>query len=58
MMMVIYMAMLKYIAIPAELKEKFLLSIKERKGVYGGVIMESTIEAIEQWISQPELVED
>jgi len=52
------MAMPKYIAIPPELKEKFLLNIKERKGIYGGVILESTVEAIELWISHPELVED
>lgn len=52
------MSKLKYIAVPADLKEKFLLSIKERKGVYGGVILESTIEAIELWISHPDLIED
>lgn len=52
------MTMPKYIPIPQYLKKKFLSTIKERKGVYGGVIMESTIEAIELWMSHPELLED
>jgi hypothetical protein len=48
--------MYKRIAIPFNLKEDFLNEIKLRKGVHGGVILESTIEAIELWIKHPELV--
>jgi hypothetical protein len=52
------MATLKYIPISADLKDRFVIAIKQRKGVYGGAIIESTAEAIELWISRPELMED
>lgn len=48
--------MYKRISIPSNLKDKFLDEIKNRKGVYGGVILEATIEAIELWIEHPELL--
>ncbi len=50
--MVIY----KRLVIPAELKKEFTEEIKQRKGVHGGVIMVSTIEAIKLWIKHPEMV--
>lgn len=56
--MVVELVMPKYIPIPSDLKKEFLSIIKERKGVHGGVILESTIEAIEMWITHPELLED
>lgn len=48
----------KYIPIPPELKDKFVKEVKRRKGVSGGVIMESTVEAIKLWINYPELVNE
>ncbi len=50
--------MSKYLYIPIlpELKEKFTLDIKKRKGVRGGAIIESTTEAIKLWLEHPELV--
>ncbi len=49
--------MYKRLTIPTELKKQFINEIKIRKGVYGGVIMDSTIEAIKLWLKYPELVD-
>lgn len=49
------MATYKRLSIPPELKDRFVKEIQNRKGVYGGVILEATIEAIEYWIKHPEI---
>ena len=48
----------KKLEIPSGLKEQFLDEIKTRKGIYGGVILESTIEAVKLWLKYPELTGD
>ena len=48
--------MYKRLTIPAELKDQFTEEIKKRKGVHGGVVMDSTIEAIKLWLEYPELL--
>lgn len=48
----------KRLIIPAELKNEFIEEVKRRKGVHGGVIMDSTIEAIKLWLKHPEMVGD
>lgn len=48
--------MYKRLTIPADLKDIFVDEIKKRKGVYGGVVMDSTTEAIKLWLEYPELL--